>query len=530
VIQKQTKKNAGSDPNAKNRQSSLMEMVQYGADKVFRSKNAQVTEEDIDAILDNCKGDTERVRAEWEKKSKKKFEELTLEFNYQSFEGEDFTEARKLKRTQQLEEQRQQLLAVMAAEGDAPMRSTRLSTQIGSRVGAQRKNYNEDAYFRQKLSEARNTLQSNQLAAKYNPNGLTQPSRLPDIRYWQLFDSKALYQIHATEWEWFNRWRNHEEYNENECGEQGLSDEERAQKQSLLDAGFAQITYRDFACFVRCCIKFGKDAVDAIAAHMAAECVDIDGQSDSEIELAQSQMKDLVRRYHSAFFERGPAVSELSSALERIAESEKRWVLRRERQRLSSARAEERAAKKLVWEQKRREAEERKVAKQQMQRERAAEAEAKLKQILSVRVAKWTQSLSVGEGVGEGVPVRVYKEMQLPDAKGRENGFTKAMDRFLILTTHKMGYGEWNKVRARLWAHPMLRMNFFVRTLSTAQIKGRVDALIRACAGSKAMQKNVLKRDRAETPVIGANGLVKQMDDISIKERKAAPPSKKQKV
>merc|ERR1719491_2753830 len=152
VIQKQTKQSAGagSDANGKNRPGSLMEMVQYGADKVFRSKNAQVTEEDIDAILDNCKGDTERVRAQWEQKSKKKFEELTLEFNYQSFEGEDFTEARKLKRTQQLEAQREQLLAVMAAEGDAPMRSTRLSTQIGSRAN-KKVNYNEDAYFRQKL-------------------------------------------------------------------------------------------------------------------------------------------------------------------------------------------------------------------------------------------------------------------------------------------------------------------------------------------------------------------------------------------
>ena len=99
----------------------------------------------MEAILANCKGDTECMRAEWEKTSKKKFDDLTLEFNC-------------AKRKEELEELLQKLLAVMAAESgrglggvrSTPSWSTRLSTQINAQVGAQRKNDNRlpnsDAY------------------------------------------------------------------------------------------------------------------------------------------------------------------------------------------------------------------------------------------------------------------------------------------------------------------------------------------------------------------------------------------------
>ena len=75
----------------------MIEMVQYGADKIFKSKGSTVTDQDIDSILSASKKTTEQLTAEWEKKSKKDFKQFSMEFNYQRFEGEDFTKARKEK-------------------------------------------------------------------------------------------------------------------------------------------------------------------------------------------------------------------------------------------------------------------------------------------------------------------------------------------------------------------------------------------------------------------------------------------------
>ena len=107
----------------------------------------------------------------------KDFNELQLEFNYQEYDGEDYTERRK-ERIKKLNEEKYKLIASMNVEMNG--KSAR-HFKMGQ-MGKERKNYNEDAYYRQKLNEAREINSANKNVPKDNKNGLKVPDRLPDVR------------------------------------------------------------------------------------------------------------------------------------------------------------------------------------------------------------------------------------------------------------------------------------------------------------------------------------------------------------
>ena len=69
VIQKKNKTAAQSKTN----KDDLMEMIQYGADKIFKSKDSTITDEDIDAILSASKTTTDELKNKWQEHTKKSF-------------------------------------------------------------------------------------------------------------------------------------------------------------------------------------------------------------------------------------------------------------------------------------------------------------------------------------------------------------------------------------------------------------------------------------------------------------------------
>jgi len=543
VIQRHCQKGrapkAGTAASAGHANQSLMEMVQYGADRIFNAKGATVTDDDIDSILAASRNDTDRLKAEWEKKSQREFSELSLEFNYQKFENEDFSAARKAK-AKRLEAERRRLLEVMGHELGAAhggQRSTRLQTQIG---GQRRKNYNEDAYFREKMAAARNMAKMRADALRDNVNALKAPSALPDVRYWQLFDEEAMTTLHAAEWEWFNRCKNDPAYNEEEHGHCGLSEDEQRRKERLLEDGFAAMTYRLYGLFVRCCVKFGRAQIDDIVEEMVDAMMDDDGRRgpcDESVggggdgaELPErpesakrEELAAMMRRYHTAFFERGPAVVELEAAFQRIEDGEKKMALRREREEERERRNEERMRKRAEWEKKREQMKERKMERLRVAEQRAAEQTQRLKDILSDRVRRWTEAV---ERDNNGI----YKEIQIPDAKSMDNGFNKEIDRFLFLTTHRLGYGAWDEIHRAVTRHPVFRFNFFVKTRRPMQLKQRVDTILRACGSSKSKNKRTMdeaNRSREQSEQ-SQQSLVQQMQNVDIGS--VAPPNKKQRV
>eukprot|EP00486_Rosalina_sp_Unknown_P008961 CAMPEP_0201593062 /NCGR_PEP_ID=MMETSP0190_2-20130828/190786_1 /ASSEMBLY_ACC=CAM_ASM_000263 /TAXON_ID=37353 /ORGANISM="Rosalina sp." /LENGTH=480 /DNA_ID=CAMNT_0048052115 /DNA_START=1309 /DNA_END=2748 /DNA_ORIENTATION=- len=357
VIQKRRKSSGSDNKNKNNKKDELLEMIQYGADKIFKTKGSTITDDDIDTILEGSINDTAKLKEQWQDKTKKQFSELTLEFNYQQYEGEDYTQRRK-ERTKQLEQDRYKLLEYMNEEmqGGIPggnggtMRSTRLATQFGQ-IGRSRKNYNEDAYYRDKLNAARAINAANNNKPSYNKNGLPVPSRLPDIRYWQLYDVKELYAINAKEWDWFNKYKNSPHFDEEK--HVSLTEEEKELKQKVLNDAFPEIGYRDYSCFVRSCCKHGKDDIDAIIKDMLEMMImdvdDDENENETEKETIKQQKIAMIKGYHTAFFEKAEHVEELEVALERIAEGQKRLDARLERENQRDERIKERMIKRELW-------------------------------------------------------------------------------------------------------------------------------------------------------------------------------------
>merc|ERR1711933_161047 len=77
--------------------SEMMEMVNYGADNIFKSGDSTITDEDIDSILEAGKKRTEELTGKWEKATQKKFSEFTFDGNYQVLDGIDYSNSKVLK-------------------------------------------------------------------------------------------------------------------------------------------------------------------------------------------------------------------------------------------------------------------------------------------------------------------------------------------------------------------------------------------------------------------------------------------------
>merc|ERR550525_1873802 len=168
------------------------------------------------------------------------------------------------------------------------------------------------------------------------------------------------------------------------------------------------------------------------------------------------------------------------------------------------------------------EVKERKLERLKMAEQRAAEQEEKLKAVLMDRVSKWRESVVDGN---DGI----WKEIQIPDAKGLDSGFSKEVDRFLFLTTARIGYGEWDAIHKAVTQHPLFRFNFMLKTQSPMQLKQRVDAILRSCGGIKrASKRTAAERESTESR---EQSLVQRMENVEIAgEGTEEPPAKRIKV
>ena len=148
------------------------------------------------------------------------------------------------------------------------------------------------------------------------------------------------------------------------------------------------------------------------------------------------------------------------------------------------------------------------------------------------RMAKWTESVAESN---DGI----WKEIQIPDAKGMDGGFSKEVDRFLFVTTARIGYGEWDEIHRAVARHPLFRFNFWLKMQSPMQLKQRVDTILRSCGGIKraaskrtaadldSNQSNQSSKSREQSLVRGMEKVEIVGNGGSINEE---PPSKKQKV
>lgn len=227
----------------------ILNMIRFGANHVFASKDSDVTEEDIDKILQKGEEKTAEQRQKLDALGESSLRNFTMDtptggsnqYVYQ-FEGEDFREKAKL----------------MA-----------LGNWIEPPKRERKANYAVDAYFRE-------ALRTSEPKAPKAPR----PPKQPIVQDFQFFPPR-LFELLDQEIYYFRKSLNYKVPKNSELGSEAaklqreeqrkideadaLTEEEISEKESLLTQGFTNWTKRDFNQFIKANEKFGRDDIDNIA-------------------------------------------------------------------------------------------------------------------------------------------------------------------------------------------------------------------------------------------------------------------------
>jgi SWI/SNF-related matrix-associated actin-dependent regulator of chromatin subfamily A member 5 len=86
----------------------------------------------------------------------------------------------------------------------------------------------------------------------------------------------------------------------------------------------------------------------------------------------------------------------------------------------------------------------------------------------------------------------------------------RCSDRFLLLTVSRLGYGQWEELRAAISRAWLFRFDWFLKSRTTAELTKRVDYLVKLLAEEKqkeeAKLKEKAKRQGAKTPAKAGKG------------------------
>ncbi|EEC70656.1 hypothetical protein OsI_01941 [Oryza sativa Indica Group] len=231
----------------------LLQMVRFGAEMVFSSKDSTITDEDIDRII--AKG--EETTAELDAKMKK-FTEDAIKFKMDdTAELYDFDDDK--------EENKLDFKKLVSDNWIEPPRRER------------KRNYSESEYFKQALRQG----------APAKPREPRIP-RMPHLHDFQFFNNQRLNELYEKEVRYLMQANQKKDTIDGEDEDQlePLTAEEQEEKEQLLEEGFATWTRRDFNTFIRACEKYGRNDIRSIAAEM-------EGKTEEE-----------VQRYAKVFKER----------------------------------------------------------------------------------------------------------------------------------------------------------------------------------------------------------------------------------
>ncbi|RWS31994.1 SWI/SNF-related matrix-associated actin-dependent regulator of chromatin subfamily A member 5-like isoform X5 [Leptotrombidium deliense] len=263
----------------------MLGMIRHGADHIFASKDSEITDEDIDAILKRGEIKTEEIKKKMENMGESTLRNFTLDTGESSvykFEGEDYREKQKLASLQWIEPPKRERKA----------------------------NYAVDAYFREALrvSEPR---------APKAPR----PPKQPNIQDFQFFPPR-LFELLDKEIYYYRKTVGYKVPKNPELGSEAakiqreeqrriddsepLTEEEVVEKEELLQQGFTNWTRRDFNQFIKANEKYGRDDVDSIAR-------EVEGKTAEE-----------VMEYSSIFWERCNELTDCDRILAQIEKGEQR--------------------------------------------------------------------------------------------------------------------------------------------------------------------------------------------------------------
>lgn len=244
----------------------VLGMIRHGAAAVFQTaRDAELTDEDIDVLLQRGEQRTAELEAKLKQLGESNLRQFTLDTATQQptiyqFEGEDYREKRKLAELAWIEPPKRERKA----------------------------NYAIDAYFRE-------ALRASEPKAPRAPR----PPKQPNVQDFQFYPPR-LFELLDKE---IYAYRKAVGYKVPRGGEDGadanwkeeqarideaepLTEDEIRERDDLLRQGFTNWTKKDFNQFIKATEKFGRDDLENIAR-------EVDGKTLAE-----------VREYHTVFWKR----------------------------------------------------------------------------------------------------------------------------------------------------------------------------------------------------------------------------------
>ncbi|KAI5701838.1 hypothetical protein M8J75_013913 [Diaphorina citri] len=268
----------------------MLNIIRHGADHVFAGKDSEITDEDIDVILERCEAKTEELNKKFEQLGESSLRDFTLDAPTQSvykFEGEDYREKQKI---------------VPIGHWIEPPKRERKA------------NYAVDAYFKE-------ALRTSEPKAPKAPR----PPKQPIVQDFQFFPPR-LFEILDQEIYYFRKTVGYKVPKNPELGSDAtkaqkeeqkkidesepLTEEELAEKEELLTQGFTNWTKRDFSQFIKANEKYGREDIDNISK-------DVEGKTPEE-----------VIEYSNVFWDRCQELTDIDRIMAQIEKGEAK-ILRR---------------------------------------------------------------------------------------------------------------------------------------------------------------------------------------------------------
>uniref|UniRef100_A0A8C2G6L1 SWI/SNF related, matrix associated, actin dependent regulator of chromatin, subfamily a, member 5 n=1 Tax=Cyprinus carpio TaxID=7962 RepID=A0A8C2G6L1_CYPCA len=272
------------DPNtSKLGKDEMLSIIRHGATHVFASKESEITDEDIDAILERGEKKTMEMKEKLANLGESSLRNFTMdtENSVYNFEGEDYREKKKVVITNWIEPPKRERKA----------------------------NYAVDAYFRE-------ALRVSEPKAPKSPR----PPKQPNVQDFQFFPPR-LFELLEKEILYYRKTigykvpRNPDLPNSAQMQKEEqakideaepLNEEELEEKENLLSQGFTIWTKRDFNQFIKANEKWGRDDIENIAR-------EVEGKTPEE-----------VMEYSAVFWERCNELQDIEKIMAQIERGEAR--------------------------------------------------------------------------------------------------------------------------------------------------------------------------------------------------------------
>ena len=281
------------DKDKKLSRDELLQAVQFGADKIFKTKDSSITDEDIDLIIDAGRKKTQQLNDKLQVADKGDLLDFKLDgnSNMQTFEGVDYSGS-----------------ALAAAKAEVGMFGI---LDLGKRERKPIANYNENKLYAEQVAAMQGGKAKER--KKKKPIRLPKYLRLPRMEEWQMFNRSRLLAIQEEEEAAFRALpedvqnsatilKKNPTADDNNVDSKGtidetkidqsvidasisaqqdveipplLSEEMQNEKKDLLSEGFIGWSRTNYTSFTKACAKHGRSETTKIASEI--------GKSESEV-------------------------------------------------------------------------------------------------------------------------------------------------------------------------------------------------------------------------------------------------------